>query len=363
MVATTDTFRAALAADKQETSYRVEAVTATGQSLGPVPVNGARVDFDGDQGVAWSATFTLSDPAMVPQTSQDWLDGRSGTRLRVWWRLLTAAGWEEVPIGTFAVEDPTVRDSGLLDISVPGLDPLSIAKRGGYGATVVPVGGMTTGDALARLFATAAPSLPVSIEPSSTHLPLSYDLWDRDPAQDWTDIAGMAGQVVRTNRLGVIAAARPSQSDLPVADWQEGEGCPVIDIKVTTRTSTIPRRVVVVSSSPDVSPPVSGIWVNPNSDSQSLTYEMRIQSPTVTTVEACESMARMSGERWSRPVQYVELTVPQRGDLSYGDVVLLSRAQTNLAGPFRVAGWTMVLRGPADPPEPMTVRLMPRQWL
>ena len=84
--------------------YRVEAVSVSGQSLGDVPVDGVRIDYDGDRTEAWSAAFALSAPSMVPLTSADTLDGRSSTRLRVWWRVLDggtsgaalpipAAGW------------------------------------------------------------------------------------------------------------------------------------------------------------------------------------------------------------------------------------------------------------------------------
>ena len=56
------------------------------------------------------------------------------------------------------------------------------------------------------------------------------------------------------------------------------------------------------------------------------------------------------------------VTVPQRGDLDYQDLILLRRAQAGISGGFRVAGWDLTLRGRDVPPEPMTVRMMPRQW-
>ena len=69
--------------------------------------------------------FALVDPAMVPVSTTSLLDGRSGTMLRVWWRILTTAGWMECPAGTLIVEDPEVTDDGTLSIGVPGLDVLS----------------------------------------------------------------------------------------------------------------------------------------------------------------------------------------------------------------------------------------------
>lgn len=342
--------------------YRVEAVSVSGQSLGAVPVDGVRVEFDGDRTEAWGASFALSDPSMVPLTSADTLDGRSATRLRVWWRVLDGGTWLEVPVGTYCVTDPRIKDSGSLSITVDGLDPLAVARTGGYGAAVIPVGGMTVSDALATLFAAVAPGFPVSIEPTAVTLPAVMDLWDRDPADDWREIAAAAGMVVRTDRWGVITAARQPTPETVAADWQEGPSCPVTDLDVEIRTSTIPRRVVVVSSSPDVSPPVVGTWDNPDADAQSLVREMRIQSPTVTTASAAASLAALEGARWSRPQSLVSVTVPAKPDLDYGSLVLLRRAQAAVSGPYRVAGWTLPLAGRDRAPEPMSVRMMARQW-
>lgn len=342
---------------------RVDVVTTMGELIRTgYPVDGVRISFDGDRGEAWDADFALSDPSTVPTTPMDILDGRSGCCLRVWWRELTDAGWQETPVGTFVVEDPKIRDTGTLSIQVPGLDPLAVARRGGYGPTVVRVGGKTVSDALATLFAVVAPGFKTSIEPCSTILPTAYDLWDRDPATDWTEIAAVGGMVVRTDPLGVITVARPTESDTVVADWQEGPDCPVEELAVEIRTSSIPRRVVVVSTAPDVSPPVVGTWDNPDADQQMITTETRIQSSTVTTKSAAEALAKLTGMRWARPVQTVTVRVPQRGGLRYRDLVNLARIRVGVAGSFRVAGWDLTLRGPADNPEPMTVRMMPRQF-
>ena len=38
------------------------------------------------------------------------------------------------------------------------------------------------------------------------------------------------------------------------------------------------------------------------------------------------------------------------------------RAQAAVSGPYRVAGWTLTLAGRDRAPEPMSVRMMARQW-
>ena len=338
---------------------RVEAVDLDGVALGEVLVDGARISFRGSQTEQWSADFTFSEPELVPYAPSSWLDGRSGVRLRTWWRLHTASGVLEVPVCTVVVEDPSGTDDGVLSASVSGLDPLAIARRGGYGSSTIAVGGMTVSAALGHLFDALLPGWPISIEPSTVLLPPVYDLWDREPAEDWTEIAAMAGMAVRTDRMGVIGVGRPHTGAM-VGDWSEGTDSPVIRLGWEQRTSTISRRVVVVSTSPDVVPPVVGVWEHPDVLSQVLVTETRIESSTVTTAAAAKSLARMTGERWARRQLSVDVTIPQRPDLGYRDQAIVTRQQSQIHGVFEVAGWDLTLAGAASAPAPMLVHLMTR---
>ena len=356
-----ETYRAAVEAPRRVTASRVEALALSGASLGDVPCESVRVSFDGEQTEQWRASFVFTDPAMVPVSSSSALDGRSGTRLRVWWRVETPTGWLEVPCGTYVVEDPTITDSTALSTAVPGLDPLAVARRGRYGGTVINVGGLTVSAALARLFGVLVPGYPVSIDPSTVTLPEHYELWDRDPSEDWTEIAAMAGMRVRTDRWGVITVRPEPDPQALAADWQEGPACPVTDLSSTIKTSTIPRRVVVVSTSPDVTPVIVGQWINPDADELSLVTEQRIESSTVASQEAADNLARMTGERWRRPQQSVEVSVPARPDLGYRDRVALTRQRAAVSGVFAVGGWELSLAGPDTDPALMRVTMMMRQ--
>ena len=339
--------------------YRVEAVTRDGAHLGDVPIDGVRIDFDGTQTEQWDAAFSFSSPELVPYAPTAWLDGRSGARLRVWWRLHTDAGIMERVVCTLIVEDPSGTDDGILAGTVPGRDPLAIARRGGYGSRTISVGGMTVSAALAALFDALVPDWPVSIEPTGVLLPTVYDLWDREPSEDWTEIAGMAGMTVRTDRMGVITVARP-EPGTRVADWSEGPDCPVSEVRWEQKTSTIPRRVVVVTTNPDVTPPIVGTWEHPDAATLQIITETRVESSTVTTQEGADALARLTGERWARRQLAVTLTIPQRPDLDYRDDVILTRAQSQLHGLFEVSGWDLTLAGRDQPPALMTVSLMTR---
>lgn len=351
-------------ADEITASHRiidswVEAISLDGVHLGAVPIDTARISYKGSQTEAWAADFAFSDPGLVPYHPSSWLDGRSGVRLRVWWRLHADAGPLERVVCTVVVEDPSGRDDGLLSGSVPGLDPLALARRGGYGSRTISVGGMTVTQALSQLFAALVPGYPVAIEDSDVLLPDVYDLWAREPAEDWAEIAGMAGMVVRTDRMGVITVGRQPEGAL-VADWSEGPRCPVSSISWSQKTSTIPRRVVVVSTSPDVVPPIVGVWEHPDITSVQLVTETRVESSTVTTQEGADALARLTGERWARRQVSASVVVPQRPDLAYRDRVILTRAQSQIHGVFEVSGWELSLAGRDKAPAPMSVTLMTR---
>lgn len=352
----------AIAATNRTIAYRAEMVTLSEVAVASLAVDSASVEFTGESGEQWRASLNLSGADLVPIGPTSYLDGRSGLRCRLWWRILVGAAYMEQPVGTYYLEDPRVNDSGIAPkITVTGVDPLAVARRGKYGASVVNVGGMTVGAALTALFAIVAPGFPIEVADTTTTLPDVYDLWDKDPAEDWTDIAAMAGWVVRTNRLGVIVCGPAPAPSSVKADWQEGASCPVVDLDVDNRTSTIPRRVVVVSTNPDVTPVIVGEWLNPDADDQNIVTEQRVESGTVASQEAADNLARMTGERWARPQQSVEVTVPARPDLDYRDLISLGRVQANVSGTFRVSGWSMDLTGPNAGPALMRVRMMTRQ--
>ena len=352
-------WRDAVGARDRTIDYRVEAVTTAGAHVGWVPVDGVRISYRGTQTEAWGADFAFSDPALVPYSPAGWLDGRSGVRLRVWWRLHTPDSILEVPVCTLVVEDPQGTDDGILSGTVPGLDPLAVARRGGYGPRTISVGGMTVTDALTALFDALVPGWPLAIEPTTITLPAVYDLWDREPSEDWTEIAALAGMVVRTDREGTITVARPASGGL-VADWSEGPGCPVLALAWEQKTSTIPRQVVAVTTNPDVTPPLVGVWVHPDAAAMDIITETRVESSTVTTQDAADSLARLTGQRWARRQVAVTATIPQRPDLDYRDTVSVVRPLSQLHGLFEVSGWDLTLSGPDSPPDPMQVHLMTR---
>lgn len=314
------------------------------------PVESGTVDFRGEQGEMWAATIGLSHPLWVPRTPDDPLHPLSGLRIRLWWGLDVDGTRQEVTVGTLDLEDPEMTDDGMLSLHLTCRDVLAQVKRGGYAGQTIDVGGYTVTAALDALFDTVAPSRPRRISESTITLPAVYELGARNPGEDWSDIAALAGWRVYTDRDGVIVAGPLEPSAQIVADWQDGPDCPVVEMSRKVTTSTIVNRVVVVSSSPEVTPVITSTKEDIDEGSPTWVgrygpYEMRIESDTVATQAGADGMALAKLGQLMRPSETVEVTVPARPDLWYRDRILLGRQRLGVAGEHQLSSWSLDLAG------------------
>ena len=345
---------------------RVELVDSTGATVADLPVAAASVELHGTQQEQWAGSVVIRDPDWLPQDPTDLLDQRAGLRARIWWRLLTGpASGPEVPLATLVLGDPQVRDrEGAWEMTLTGRDVLSLPKRGGYRGLILDLGGLTVTAALKLLFAQLAPTVPVRVADTTLTLPTGYQvgLSDRTPAQDWTDLADVAGWVVRSDRDGVIVAGPRVDRTTPRADWSEGDDATVIELDRDVSTSDTVNRVIVRSTS------TAGVWaVVEDDDPGSATwvgrygpFERVIESDAVTTAEGALSMARMQYGRLRLPTESIQARVPVRPDLDYRDPVILRRDRSGVGGTYLVSGWTIRL---GSSPSLMEVAMMPRDML
>ena len=360
-------FIEAVTAPVRTISHRVAMVDRLGNEVADVPAAGVGVSFQGESAEQWAATITLTDPDWVPRSPRDYLDPRSGLRCRVYWRILVDAAWVEVPIGTYHLEDPDINDDGAkIDIKVTGRDAVATARRGGYGAATIAVGGYTVDAALRRIFEAICPTLPTRVESSTVTLPSTYELGaSDDPWDDVTDIAAMAGFRVRADREGTIVAAPAPEPVNLRADLQEGEGCAVVALSRGIKTSSIVNRVIAVSTSPEVNPPITATIEDDDPGSPTWIggygpFVTTIKSDKIATQEGAEGMARATYERWRRPMESLRMTIPQRPDLGYRDLVAAGRAVAGVSGLVRVSSWSVQLASPDQAPAPMEVSFMTR---
>ena len=345
----------------REITTRAELVDFAGQPVGGLPFIDGRVTFRGSSAQSWAASLTLADPALVPASDDGPLWPWSGLLCRLWWRISTSGAWHEYPLCTVALTQPSIEDDGILRISVTGRDVLADAARGGYGGTVLNVGGMTVPDALVAIFAAVAPGRQVRVDESSVTLPAVYALGERSVQDDWTEVAAMAGWVVRSDRMGVIVCGPVDASGDPVASWQEGAGCKVSKVTRDIETDTV-NRVVCTSTNSELTVPVVGVAEDDDEGSPTWVgrfgpYQADITSDLATTEEACLNLARAELARLGlRPLETVTVTVPQRPDLDYLDGVWLDRPRAGVGGLYRVDGWDLPLGNPGV----MTVTMIAR---
>lgn len=358
-------FVAAVTAEQRTVGSRVEMVDRLGNSVLDLPVDSGNVSFKGEQAEQWACSLTLSDPDLVPRSPYDPLDPRSGLRCRIWWRILDGGSWLEVPLGTYWLEDPDVSDDGTtVRIGVTGRDAVATARRGGYGTQTVGVSGYTVDAALLHILFVVAPTVAVRIDPSTVTLPATYELGSSDdPWDDVADIASMAGLVVRADREGALLVAPTPEPSTVRADLQEGDDCAVVALTRGIKTSSIVNRVVAVSTSPEVNPPIVGVVEDDDEASPTWVgrygpYVTTIKSDKIATQEGAEGMARAAFERWRLPMETVTVTIPQRPDLGYRDLCSVSSTRAAVSGMYRVSGWELPLAGPDQAPAPMTVTFM-----
>ena len=363
-------FREALLAPHRQVSARAELVYLTGQPATYL-VNGTPIEMDfdhvsveysGELEESWSARFSSTNPAWVPTGADHPLDPRSQYAIRLYWQLYVHGDRIELPIGTFRPDSPTVHDTGTVEISWTGRDMLSVAKGAGYGGQVIDVGGWTVTKALQRLFATISPRQALRVAETTTTLPAVYSLGSKTPEEDWEDLAAMAGWVARTDREGVIVIGPPPDPASIARSLQEGDDCPVFDLKVDYSSVTY-NRVVVRSSSYEVDPPVWGYAEDTDPGSPTwigngVIRELTIDSDAVTTTEACTNMAKMHLGKYLRPTAAVSVTIPADPTLNYRDRVVLGRAKAAVGGQYRVSKTEMDLPINGTPPGFMTVTMM-----
>lgn len=352
--------------------WRAVMIDPDGVEVVDLPLIGGSVDYDGEAAEQWACTVSVAGSEWVPREVTDPLDPRSGLRCRLYWRALASGEWGEawisVPVGTYYLEDPRISDDGTGPVvTMTGRDPLAILRRGGYGSQTVAVGGATVPAALTTIIQALSLSTPVRIDSSSAvTLPAEYELGGRDPLDDLVDIASLAGLVVRTDREGAILIS-PEPSPWHVrADWQEGATCPVVDLSRDIGTSGMVNSVTVVSTSPEVDPPVAATVEDTDPASPTRVdgpwgrRGLTVRSDVVASVEAAQGMAASILDGRRRPTEAVQVTVPSRGDLGFRDLVHLRRDASGVGGLFRVAGWRLPIWAADEPPGTMTVRLMTR---
>lgn len=315
-----------------------------------VPVESGTVDMRGEQGEVWAAVVNLSHPLWIPRTPDDPLHPLSGLRIRLWWGMDVDGTRDEVTIGTLDLEDPEMTDDGMLSLTLDCRDVLAQVKRGGYAGQTISVGGLTVTAALEALFGAVAPNRPRRIAESTVTLPAVYELAARNPGEDWSEIAELAGWRVYSDRDGVIVAGPVQPSAGIVFDWQDGPDCPIVEMTRSLATSTIVNRVVVVSTSPEVTPVITSMKEDDDEGSPTWVgrygpYESRIESDTIATQAGADNMAVAQLGAGMRVRETVEVMIPARPDLNYRDRGLLARQRLGVAGEHQVSGWSLPLEG------------------
>lgn len=338
-----------------------------------LPLAGATVEFRGEQPEQYSATMEWAHPWMVPTTPAHPLWGARSLFVRLWWEIYTAGSWLGFPVCTVAIGDTSATDNGTVSGSTKGRDVLSLL-RGGYGAPL-NVSGATIDVALRAIFERCAPTLAVRIAPTTTTVPASLVLGEQDPLSDVLELAaiGYPDGTVRSDREGVVECGPRPEPTSPLLDWQEGPDCPVSEMARVHGIEHMGNRITVSSTHADA---VGLYVVVEDDDPSSPTYVggpwgihplPSIETDKAVTEAALRSLGSMHLGRGLKPTEDVDVTIPQRPDLTYRHPVKLSRALVGVAGVHEVSSWSLVMPVSGEPPAqkkvtpaPMKVGMMRR---
>lgn len=334
---------AAAAAPVRRQRVRISLVDADGVDVVDLPARECQIDYRGHYSEVWAGSLTVDGDEWIPSGPEDLLDPRSGYRVRVYWSLwVPGHGWVEQTICTLLIDDP-VTDRG---VSVTLRDPLADAKRGGYAGQYPLVGSMTVPEALSVLMDAAAPQVRLRTQGSDVLLPVGYQLGDRQPGEDWTEIAALAGWRLVTARDGVVVAGPVVPPGTEVLDWSEGPDCPVVPDSPRRETaySATVNRVVVRSTNPDLPAPIVAVAEDDDDSSPTWTgnfvHELRIGSDAVASQAAADAMAALQLAGLRRPTEAVSVQVPPRPDLDYLQPVVLRSRAHGVGGQWAVTGWS-----------------------
>jgi len=327
-----------------------------GDELGDVPITAGEVEMSGEREQMWSCKLALSDRRWVPRTWRDPLHPLSPYRLAIFWGIHLGGGlWGEIPLGVYRTGRPRTSDRGTVQITVDGLDVMSVFAQGGYGGQVVDVGGLTVDAAVRRLFEAVAPTVPVRVAASTITLPAGLQLGRRRPQEDLDEFVGIGWEdgIARADREGFAYVGERPEPQAVRLRLVEGPGNPLTGVD-RELSDTWYNSVLVNGTHPDLTEPVWG--VDQDVDESSPTWigygvrQLTIDSDAVETEAAALNLARMHRGRWARPQETISGTLRAGGrpDVDHLDLAEVVRDLSAIAGEWRVSGWTCPLPIPGQ---------------
>lgn len=349
--------------------YRVEGrvvvLDPTGVEAGDLPAARCSVSYDCEKAERTAVDLEFRDPRLVPRSVFSLLDPRSGTRVRVLWRV---PGFDWIPLATVWLDDPEVsEDADQVSVSVRGHDAVAHYRRGGYGGRTVTLSGMTVSVALQTLFDALGVDRYEVDQAATARVPASFAVGaNEDPWDDVVELAKLGGLEVWADRMGVIVARRLVEPSTARHQWQEGPNCQVVALQRGLKTASIRNRVVAVSTNSEVVPPVSAVVQDDDPSSPTYVFgrfgirETRIESDKIADVEGARNMARATFERWRYAREDLTVTIRQRGDLEGHDLAAVSSQRSGASGLWRIRGWTVDLPAPGEDPALMRVTMQTR---
>lgn len=334
---------------------RVDLIDDTGLVAATIPAAGGSVSCDSTVDERWSADISLARPRFMPRGTTDLLHPLSGLRVRLWWELRLDTGLlAEVPVGTFLPSEPAASHSAdQFGLTIHLLDVISRIRRNKWGGgRTLELGGMTVSAALRTILADRAPEATLRITDTAETLPDVYQVGEpgRDPWKDVLAVAEAAAFTVHSDRLGaIVAEPRPTSSNsATVLELETGPGCRMESVNRTLDASKLLNTVTVMSSNPQVDPPVWSTVENttpgsPLNINTAPRFADVFTSDTVTSSQAARQLALTILAEHQALLETVAVTHQARPEIDPLELMLVSDRDTGATGNYQIASWKLGL--------------------
>lgn len=306
------------------------------------------VTCDGSASIRWTCDLTLDNPDLLPDTPADLLHPLAHNRVRLWWRILVEGVWQEIPVGTYFMEEDPRSDDGQISSRFLGSDAVAQIKLARWD-TALDLTGMTISEAITAIIDNRAPWVRTAIAATDEGVPEAYEPGEpgSDPWEDVQSLAHAADMIAYADRMGTIRVEPRPTPGQAVADFSEGEHSALVSLPKVEVPAEMYNVVTVVSADPDVDPPVTGRWSEDDASSplwvgHGYLYTHRVENGIIRTEQQANAMARNIGVDHS-PTITVDATVLPHPHLDPGDTITINRAGVGVTGDYQVTAWTLGL--------------------
>jgi hypothetical protein len=346
---TTTAFKEALESNSRQWSTRIEVLYGNDVVTSLDTMVSGSVTLD-NVSVRRECSFTIvdADGVFTPASAADLLSPK-GTEIRLYRGLLTNFQYEYVPMGVFGIDKPEVRShSDGTVIEIKGFDRVDNLRYRRFEDPWVVAEDTVTTTAIAALFASRMPTVPVRITPTAYTSPeLVFDRLT-DPWDAIRKLAKDAGLICYFDQLGSFVI-EPDTDVITGWSYSPGEKSMLMTSARNFSARDSYSGVICRSEHPDMAPVRVELW---DTDPTSPTYSdgpfgrrpYGFFTQGARTEAQLLAIATIIFNREARIKQECEITVAGHPGHDINDIIEIIDPRSRTRGLWRIVSATVPLR-------------------